>query len=71
MYIPSAFRVEDASKLTAFIQSHSFATLVSHDGSAPFASHLPVLFHPNAGNLGSLRSHMARANPQWRHFAPG
>jgi transcriptional regulator len=71
MYIPPAFRVEDASKLGAFIQRHSFATLVTWDGAAPFASHLPMLFRPQAGNHGLLVSHMARANPQWQHFAPG
>jgi transcriptional regulator len=69
MYIPTAFRVEDPHKLSAFIQRHSFATLVTHDGRAPFASHLPVLFHPGAGAHGTLVSHMARGNPQWQHFA--
>jgi transcriptional regulator len=71
MYIPPAFRVEDASKLAAFIRCYSFATLITHDGSAPFASHLPVLFRPNVGPRGTLLSHMARANPQWQHFASG
>jgi transcriptional regulator len=71
MYIPPAFRVADTSKLAAFIQRNSFATLVSHDGTAPFASHLPMLFYPVAGSHGTLVSHMARANPQWQHFASG
>jgi transcriptional regulator len=71
MYIPSAFRIEDAAKLAAFIRRHSFATLITHDGTAPFASHLPMLFHPETGARGTLVSHMARANPQWRHFAAG
>jgi transcriptional regulator len=71
MYIPPAFGVTDPSKLAAFIQQHSFATLISHDGTAPFASHLPMLFHPGAGSHGTLVSHMARANPQWQHFAAG
>jgi len=71
MYIPPAFRVEDPSKLAAFIQSYSFATLISHDGNAAFASHLPMLFRPKVGLRGTLVSHMARANPQWQHFAPG
>ena len=69
MYIPSAFRVEDTSKLAAFIQRHSFATLITHDGTAPFASHLPMLFRSDVGSHGALVSHMARANPQWQHFA--
>jgi len=71
MYIPPAFRVQDAEKLAALIQKHSFATLITHDGSAPFASHLPILFDPAAGSHGTLISHMARTNPQWRHFASG
>ncbi|MGO8675928.1 MAG: FMN-binding negative transcriptional regulator [Limisphaerales bacterium] len=71
MYIPPAFRVEDAGKLAAFIRRHSFATLVTHDGGAPVASHLPMLYRPEVGSCGMLVSHMARANPQWRHFAPG
>ena len=71
MYIPSAFRVTDNSKLAAFIQRHSFATLISHDGTAPFASHLPMVFHPEAGSHGTLLSHLAGANPQWQHFASG
>jgi transcriptional regulator len=71
MYIPSAFRIEDVAKLAAFIQRHSFATLITSDGGTPFASHLPVLFRPEAGGHGTLVSHMARSNPQWQHFASG
>lgn len=71
MYLPPAFHIEDAGKLAALIQRHSFATLITHDGQAPFASHLPTLFHADSGAHGSLFSHMARANPQWQHFANG
>jgi transcriptional regulator len=71
MYIPPAFHVENADKLAAFMQRHSFATLITHDGAAPFASHLPVLLRPGEGPKGTLVSHMARANPQWQHFASG
>ncbi len=69
MYIPSAFRVENPEKLTRLIQQHGFATLITHDGHSSFASHLPVLYRPDSGPHGTLASHMARANPQWQHFA--
>ncbi len=69
MYIPAAFRVESPGKLTGLIRDHSFATLVTHDGGSCFASHLPMLYEPDAGSHGILVAHMARANPQWRHFA--
>jgi len=71
MYIPSAFQIEDADKLTQFMRQHSFATLITQDATAPFASHLPVLIDSSVGEQGTLLSHMARANPQWRHFASG
>lgn len=71
MYVPSQFRVEDPRKLAAFIGRHSFATLTTYDGAGAFASHLPMLFDPERGPHGTLVAHMARANPQWRHFASG
>lgn len=70
MYIPPAFKIDDSSKLATFIGQHSFATLITHDGTAPFASHLPMLVRSDAGS-GMLVSHMARSNPQWRHFSQG
>jgi transcriptional regulator len=71
MYIPPAFRIEDKAKLAAFLRQYSFATLVTYDGAASFASHLPMLYHPDDGAHGKLVAHMARANPQWQHFAEG
>ncbi|MEP6670113.1 MAG: FMN-binding negative transcriptional regulator [Chthoniobacter sp.] len=71
MYIPSAFRIEDKTRLSAFLGQHSFATLITQDGATPFASHLPMLFRPDLGEHGTLIAHLARANPQWQHFAEG
>ena len=71
MYIPPSFRVEDAAKIAAFIRNYSFATLITDDGRTPFASHLPMLYHAENGGHGSLLAHVARANPQWQHFASG
>jgi transcriptional regulator len=71
MYSPAHFQIEDRATLQAFMRRHSFATVVTHDGSAPFATHMPVLHHAEGGTHGTLITHMARANPQWRHFADG
>ncbi len=67
MYIPPSFRITDAKKLADFIRAHGFATLVTFDGTCPFASHLPVR-HFVRDDEEFLVAHMARANPQWRHF---
>lgn len=75
VYIPKAFQVADPERLHAFVRRHSFATLVTcpagPDGPVPFATHLPFLLDAGRGAHGVLRAHVARANPQWRHFRPG
>ncbi len=71
MYVPAHFRVDNPAELRRFMRAHSFATLVTADGSGtPFATHLPLLVEEDDGPGGalSLRSHVARANPHWRHF---
>jgi len=64
MYTPAPFVVDDLPTLHDFIDHHGFATLISQ-GEEPAASHLPFLLDRQAGTQGRLRSHMARANPQW------
>jgi transcriptional regulator len=71
MYIPAAFRETRLEVLHALIREHSFATLVSHVDGELFATHVPVLLDAARGPNGTLRGHMARANPQWRGFAGG
>jgi transcriptional regulator len=67
MYVPASFAVTDRAVLHQFMEAHSFATLVSHDGTDPFASHVPLLLDRDAGPHGRLIGHIARANPQWKH----
>lgn len=71
MYIPAAFRVEDLETLHAFMQRYSFATLVTVGDGEPFATHLPLLLDAVRGPYGTLRGHVARANPQWRQLSTG
>ena len=68
MYLPAAFRVDDFEQIAAFIEEHSFATLVTFDGAAPFATHLPLLFDKDKGERGTLSCHVARSNAQWQHL---
>jgi transcriptional regulator len=68
MYIPQAFRVNDRQLLDEFIESHSFATLVSTVEGKPFATHLPLLLDRTRSAHGALLGHVARANPQWHAF---
>jgi len=67
MYIPASFSVTDQAVLHDFMERHSFATLVSYDGSEPFASHVPLLLERDVSPHGRILGHIARANPQWKH----
>jgi transcriptional regulator len=69
MYIPAAFRETRLDVLHRLIREHSFATLISQVDGELFATHLPFLLDPTRGANGTLRGHMARANPHWRSFA--
>jgi transcriptional regulator len=71
MYIPAAFRETRLEVLHALIREHSFAMLVSHVDGQLFATHLPLVLDEARGPNGTLRGHMARANPHWRSFARG
>jgi transcriptional regulator len=68
MYIPKAFLKDDIEALHTLMQENSFATLVTCQDDVPFATHLPLLVDSDRGPYGTLRGHMARANPQWHAF---
>jgi len=67
MYIPNAFREDDTEKLVAFMQAHSFATLVSISDGLPVASHIPLVV-TTQDNVVKLTGHLAKPNPQWQAF---
>jgi transcriptional regulator len=72
MYVPAAFAVTDATLLTRLIRDNAFATLISGGPGADLvASHLPLLYDPARGPHGTLRGHLARANPQVEVIAAG
>ena len=71
MYIPKAFREDDINTLHKLMREYSFATLITQHEGVPFATHLPFILDAQRGPNGTLLAHMARANPQWHHFASG
>ena len=73
MYIPPANAEHDQGTLYAFIDAHPLAILVTPEGGdpGPIATHLPLLLDHARGPHGTLLGHLARANPQERHFIAG
>lgn len=70
MYLPDHFTETDPARIATLLEAYSFATLTTVREGLPVVSHLPLLFAPDEGPLGTLHGHLARANPQ-AAFAPG
>jgi transcriptional regulator len=62
MYVPPAFRVDDATAW-AFVEARAFGTLVAVDAGRPVAAHLPLLVKTAGGGRKHIECHVARANP--------
>ena len=50
---------------------HPFAVLVTNGQAGLDANHVPFEFDPAAGPQGTLRAHVARANPVWQDIQNG
>jgi len=70
MYIPPHFDEPRTEVLHDLIRRHPFGTLVTHGADGLDANHLPFELAPE-GAMGTLRAHVARANPVWRELADG
>ncbi|HLK59203.1 MAG TPA: FMN-binding negative transcriptional regulator [Chthonomonadaceae bacterium] len=68
MYIPAHFHEDDLVLLHEMMRAYNFGTLVTCQDRVPFATHLPFHLDAERGAYGTLRAHLARANPQWRSF---
>jgi transcriptional regulator len=53
------------------MRTRPLATLVALRGSELSADHLPMETLPEPSPFGSLRGHIARANPLWREYQEG
>jgi transcriptional regulator len=65
LYIPKAFRENDAATLLEFVRANGFGTLVTSRGGELRASHLPFVAELD-GERMVLHAHVARGNEHWR-----
>ncbi|HEY1614664.1 MAG TPA: FMN-binding negative transcriptional regulator [Rhizomicrobium sp.] len=63
MYSPAAFAIDDLAHLHDFIRTRRFAVMASTIDEAVAFAYAPVHLDVSAGSFGSLRFHLARANP--------
>ncbi len=66
MYQPPHFKEDRLEVQHALIKAHPYGLLISVGAEGPEANGAPFLLDSVAGALGTLKLHLARANPQWR-----
>lgn len=60
--------MQQTEEIFRFMQTYSFATIVSTGKNGIVATHVPVEIEQSAAGNPLIRTHIARANPQWKEF---
>lgn len=71
MYLPKHFAETRVEVLHELIRAHPFGALVTLTAGGLDANHIPFEVDAEPGPFGTLRGHVARANPVWRDLSPG
>jgi len=69
MYLPAHFAETRPEIMHALIAAHPLGALVTLGGDGLTANHVPFELAPEPAPLGTLRAHVARANPVWKAFS--
>lgn len=69
MYLPAHFEETRIDVMAGLMRAQPFATLVTVAPDGVAANHLPLAFDPQPAPFGTLRGHVARANPLWREYS--
>jgi transcriptional regulator len=68
LYVPAPFKEERIDVLHELMRAHPLATLVAVGDSGLMANHIPLKIESQPAPWGTLRGHVARANPVWRDY---
>lgn len=69
MYLPGHFEESRVDVLHGLIHEHPLGALVTVTAKGIEANHIPFEVDPEPAPFGTLRGHVARANPVWREFS--
>lgn len=71
MYNPASFNEDRLAVQHALMRAHPLAALVVAGSMELTADLVPFALYPDEGAYGTLRAHVARANPVWRELQAG
>jgi transcriptional regulator len=69
MYIPKQFEQPRVEAMHELMRAYPLATLVTLTSGGLDANHIPLHLSDAPAPFGTLRGHVARANPLWSDFA--
>ncbi|MGE3772743.1 MAG: FMN-binding negative transcriptional regulator [Gammaproteobacteria bacterium] len=69
MYLPKHFREDRLEAQHELVRTFPLGTLVTAGPGGVMANHVPFLLYADEGERGTLRAHVARANPQLAELA--
>ena len=69
MYVPKYFAETRVETLHELMRAHPVATLVTLTANGLDANHIPFEINPGPAPFGTLRGHIARANPLWHEHS--
>jgi transcriptional regulator len=71
LYLPAHFNETRTEVMHALMRARPLAALVTSSDKGLIANHIPVQTLNEPAPLGSIRGHIARANPLWRDYREG
>jgi transcriptional regulator len=71
MYLPRHFEETRVDVLHGLMRAHPLGALVTLGPDGLEANHIPFEIDPDPAPFGTLRGHVARANPVWRELSRG
>ena len=69
MYLPKVHEEMRKEVLYDLIKAYPLGCIVTAGKDGLLVNHIPFLLDPTAGEHGTLRGHVARANPVWQDFS--
>jgi transcriptional regulator len=70
MYLPAHFQEDRLDVLHQLVRNHPLGLLVTMTAGGLEANHIPFMLDTAGTPAGTLRGHVARANPLWQTFSP-
>ncbi|WP_282133118.1 FMN-binding negative transcriptional regulator [Cellulophaga baltica] len=68
MFTPKYYEQKDLKEIKQFLIENSFGILVNQVDNKPWATHIPLELDTDHDGSDILVGHIARANPQGKHF---